>query len=219
MLTDCPNDAKCIIMWSLENGREITRTTRGNDVLSFAWSLDGRLLAISHSTGLISFVDVRDRFKTVAEHSFGHDQVCGMIKFSADCRSLFCQCHVRGLGFPIPCRLNLNIMEHPSITSHSFRGLPLLELQSRSVAGFLLGDPVLSSDLSFHFVLADSSAVLRGSRTVLDMLNINKLRGTDGKAKPFSPFRSLPHLTTFRLASSFQENTVHLRLLRSIAFL
>ena len=162
MLTNCPDDAKCIIMWSLKNGREITRTTRDNNVLSFAWSLDGRLLAISHSTGLISFVDVRDRFKTVAEHS-QHNHVCGMIKFSADCRSLFCQCHMRGLGFPISCRLNVNTAEHPSNTSHSLSGLQLLELQSRSVAGFLLGDPLLSSDLSFDFVLPDSSAVLRGS--------------------------------------------------------
>ena len=50
------------------------------------------------------------------------------------------------------------------------------------------------------------------------MLNINKLRGTDGKAKPFSLFRSLPHLTTLTQASSFQGNTVPLRLQRSIAF-
>ncbi|KAL9961926.1 hypothetical protein ACROYT_G030965 [Oculina patagonica] len=28
MLTDCPNNAKCIVMWSLKNGSEITRTTR-----------------------------------------------------------------------------------------------------------------------------------------------------------------------------------------------
>ena len=226
MLTDCPDDAKCIIMWSLKNGSEITRTTRDNEVLSFAWSLDGRLLAISHSTGLISFVDVRDRFKTVAEHSLGDSRECGMIKFSTDSRSLFCQCRVTRLGSPILHRLNVNIAKRPSITSHSFSGLRSWELhpenhpEASSVAGFLLGDPPLSSVLAFDFVLANSSAVLRGSpyRTVLDMLNVNKLRGTDDKAKPFSPFRSLPHLTASALDGSYLRNTVPLILQRSIAF-
>ena len=66
-LTDCSDDAKCIIMWSLKTDTEITRTTRNDDVLSFAWSPDERLLAISHSTVLICFVDVRHGFRTV-EH-------------------------------------------------------------------------------------------------------------------------------------------------------
>ena len=38
LLTDCPDNAKCLILWSLNNGTEITRTTRDEDVLSFAWS-------------------------------------------------------------------------------------------------------------------------------------------------------------------------------------
>ena len=76
MLSDCPDDAKCIIMWSLKNGTEITRTTRNDEVLSFAWSPDERLLAISHSTGLICLVDVKDGFKTVEEHYLENDQVC-----------------------------------------------------------------------------------------------------------------------------------------------
>ena len=38
-------------MWSLKNGSEITRTTRDENVLSFAWSRDGKLLAISHLSG------------------------------------------------------------------------------------------------------------------------------------------------------------------------
>ena len=220
MLTDCLDDAKCIIMWSLKNGEEITRTTRDNDVLSFAWSLDGRLLAMSHSTGLISFVDVRDRFKTVAEHSLEHDQVCGMIKFSMNCQFLFCF-RVGGRGVPKSFCLIFNLAEHPSITlGRDLSDLTSWELQSPSVAGFLLGDPPLSLDLVFDFVLVDSSAVLRGSpyRTVLDMLNINKLRGTDDKAKPFSPFRYLSHLPTSTLNKFHRMNRFSLGLQRGIAF-
>ena len=185
MLTDCPDDAKCIIMWSLKNGREITRTTRDNDVLSFAWSLEGRLLAISHCTGLICFVDVRHGFRTVAEYPLG---VCGMIRFSADCRSLFCSGMTGFHRRPFFCRLNVIIAIHPRITlDHGFSGLSAWRLQSPSVAGFLLGDPPLFLDLAFYFVL-DSLTVLRGylNRTVLDLLNINKLRRTDDNAKPTS---------------------------------
>jgi len=57
MLTGCLDDSKCLIMWSLRNGREITRVTRDEDILSFAWSRDRRLLAISHSTGSVCLVD------------------------------------------------------------------------------------------------------------------------------------------------------------------
>ena len=189
MLTDCPDDAKCIIMWSLKNGTEITRTTRNDDVLSFAWSPDGRLLAISHSTGLICFVDVRDEFRTVAEHYLENDRVCGMIRFSPDCRSLFCRCWTSDFLYR-NILLNVNIAEHPSCTLDDLSGLPSWLLESPSVAGFLLGDP-LSLHSEFNFVL-DTLKVLRGSpyRTVLDMLNINELRRTpDGLTRPLG---SLP---------------------------
>jgi len=43
MLTDCPNDAKSIVMWSLTDGSEINRFTWSDDIVSFAWSRDGRL--------------------------------------------------------------------------------------------------------------------------------------------------------------------------------
>ena len=204
MLTDCPDDAKCIIMWSLKNGREITRTTRDNDVLSFAWSLEGRLLAISHCTGLICFVDVRHRFRTVAEYSLGEDRVCGMIRFSADCRSLFCSCMTVFHRRPFFYRLNVVIPIHPRITlDHGFSGLSAWRLQSPSVAGFLLGDPPLFLDLAFYFVL-DSLTVLRGylNCTVLDLWNINKLRRTDDNAKPTS-FPVNSELTSLRRNIAF----------------
>ena len=192
MLTDCPDDAKCIIMWSLKNGTEITRTTRNDGVLSFAWSPDGRLLAISHSSGLICFVDVRDEFRTVAEHYFEknekskkNDQVCGMIRFSPDCRSLFCCCepsdvHQRHRKF----RLNVNIAEHPSCTLDDSSGLSSWELESPCVAGFLLGDP-LFLHFEFNFAL-DTVTVLRvyPYDTAVDMLNINELQRTVEKRRP-----------------------------------
>ena len=84
ILTDCPDDSKCIIMWSLKNGSEITRITRDEDVLSFAWSRNGKLLAVSHASGRIAIVDVVDDFRTLGQTDLR--DVCGMIRFSPDSR-------------------------------------------------------------------------------------------------------------------------------------
>ena len=55
MLTDCTSDAKSIIMWSLTDGSEINRFTWNDDIVSFALSRDGRLLAVSDFRGSIGF--------------------------------------------------------------------------------------------------------------------------------------------------------------------
>ena len=88
MLTDCPTDAKCLILWSLLNGREITRTIRDKDVLTFALSRDGMLLAVSHSMGVICLLDVTNGFRTLTEVE-GSKEI-GMMKFSPDRRHLYC---------------------------------------------------------------------------------------------------------------------------------
>ena len=88
MLTDCPSDAKCLIQWSLMNGREITRTVREHDVSTFALSQDGRLLAVSHSTGAICLLDLMNGFKTLAE--VDSHVGSGMMKFTPDHRYLYC---------------------------------------------------------------------------------------------------------------------------------
>ena len=144
MLTDCPGDAKCLVMWSLENGSEIARVTRDEDVLSFAWSPDGRLLAISHSTGLICLVDVMNSFTTLAQTTTSN--VCGMIKFSPDHLVLYC------LPFPCassPCPnlFRFDVVEH---TYHTFSlevcsdkvSYDPREFESISDCGFVLGDPI-----------------------------------------------------------------------------
>lgn len=164
MLTDCPDNAKCIIQWSLQNGLEIARTTRSDDVLSFAWSRDGRLLAT----------------RTLAETRL--PEGCGMIKFSPDFRSLFC---FRGAYSTISnlFRFNINVVEHPSCTLHvCCESLPW-EFESWNEAGFLSGDPISSSDVSFDFLLKRET-VLRGYpyRRSIDILTINERRKSDREA-------------------------------------
>ena len=180
MLTDCPDDAKCIIMWSLKNGSEITRTKRNEDVLSFAWSRGGKMLAISHSTGSISLVDAMNGFRTLAETVI--PKVCGMIKFSPDCRSLFClREHFRYCRKLF--RLNINMAEFLCCTlEHCSKPYVPWEGESRSEAGYLLGDPISSRIQAFDLVL-NRQIVLRGwpHDSFIDMLNISELHKFERK--------------------------------------
>ena len=179
MLTDCPDDAKCIIMWSLENGSEITRTTRNEGVLSFAWSRDGRLLAISNFSRAISIVDAMNGFRTLAETVI--PAACGMIKFSPDCRSLFClRAEIHGQN---SIYFHINMAELPKCTLYDLESYVPWECESHSEAGFLLGDPISSGDSAFDFVLNRQTVLRRSPHTSsIDMLNISKLRKTDKDA-------------------------------------
>ena len=88
MFTDCLSDAKCLILWSLMNGREMTRTVRDEDVLTFALSRDGKLLAVSHPSRAICLLDVTNRFRTLTEVE--GSKACGMMRFSPDRHYLSC---------------------------------------------------------------------------------------------------------------------------------
>ena len=80
ILTNCLESSKCLVLWSLESGSEVDRILVNEDILSFAWSGDGRLLAISHSSGVISLYDVMCNFRKLTQ--MATPKVCGMVKFS-----------------------------------------------------------------------------------------------------------------------------------------
>ena len=141
ILTDCPGDAKCLILWSLKDGREISRVTRDEDILSFAWSENRRLLAISHLSGSVCLVDAMYGFRTLAETT--PLDICGMIKFSPDCQFLFCRSHImRGVKYPTSSFACQTV--YPLSVDIQNRGP--CEPESHSVGGFLLGDPLCYDD-------------------------------------------------------------------------
>ena len=88
ILTNCLESSKCLVLWSLENGSEVDRILEDEDILSFAWSGDGRLLAISHSSGVISLYDVMCNFRKLTQ--MDTPDVFGMVKFSPDHRFILC---------------------------------------------------------------------------------------------------------------------------------
>ena len=161
ILTDCPNDAKCLMVWNLNNGREIDRHNRDNDILSFAMSRDGKLVAISHSTRCVCLVDRENGFLTLTKATL--ESVCGMIRFSLDSRFLWCSCF--DIGKKEFC---LRVTEGPEhhfsmeVANVDASSRNDFELESHRIGGFLLGDSLSlqKSDLYFYVVL-NSQSLLR----------------------------------------------------------
>ena len=181
MLTDCTNDAKSIIMWSLTDGSEMHRFSWDADIVSFAWSRDGRLLVISDLSGSIGLLDVMDDYKTQVTIS----EVCGMIKFSTDCRCLYC------LVFN-SARCDLFRLDVKKIYGNFYLDIVRdevfyqpWEFESYSESGFLLGDPFCFSSerdtihdsqrLSLALVLNNQS-VLRVAydSSIIEMLQLDE---------------------------------------------
>ena len=184
MLTDCLDDAKSIVMWSLTDGSEITHFAFNEDILTFACSRDERLLAVSHLFGSICLVDVLNGFKTLARTTTS--QQCGLIKFSPDCEFLFCihsgmswYNSIKLFGFHVntenDCNFSLDILPDDVYYDP-------WEFESCSETGFLLGDPFCFSFKNFGrrpklaFVLNKRSLLTVSSHSsVIEMLNPDEL--------------------------------------------
>ena len=180
ILTDWSENAKCLVMWSLQNGSEIARITRDEDVLSFAWSRDGRLLAIAHSTGLISLLDVTSDFTTVAETTTS--QVCGRLKFTPDSQILFL--YSDASRFQFRCSVVKKKYRNFSLqVSSNSECYDPSEFESFSDCGFVLGDPIptkcnlnISSSLKATFVMNRHVLLTTTNWSVIEMLNANNLK-------------------------------------------
>ena len=181
LLTDYPNDAKSVAMWSLTDGSEMHRFSWDTDIVSFAWSRDGRLLAISDLSCCIGILDVMDGFETLSEISL--PEVCGMIKFSPDCRCLYClvfnsaRCDLVRLDVSENDDCDFGFGIFPDEVSYQ-----PWEFELFSESGFLLGDPFCFSPerdtihdpqrLSLAFVLNNHSVL----RVAYDSSIIEKLQ-------------------------------------------
>ena len=88
ILTNCLESSKCLVLWSLENGSEVDQICVDEDIISFAWSGDGRLLAVSHCSGVISLVGVMHGFRKLAQ--LATPEVCGVVRFSPYEPILYC---------------------------------------------------------------------------------------------------------------------------------
>ena len=183
ILSNCLEDSKCLVLWSLESGSEIDRISRDENIVSFAWSQDERLLAISHSSGLICLVDSKHGFRELAQTAI--PGVCGMLRFSPDHRFLFC-CYDEKLQVRL---FRLNVCKETNNTI-SLKGcfndvnFDLANFESFNDCGFLFGD-LIDADLPrarMMFVL-DKQRLLRCRLKQIEMVDIKEVnKSSQGKA-------------------------------------
>ena len=183
ILTNCLESSKCLVLWSLENGSEIDRIPRDEEILSFALSRDERLLAISHSSGLICLVDAKHGFRELAQTAT--PGVCGMLKFSPDQRFLFC-CYDKELEVRLS-RLTVCRETHDTFSlkgSFNDVNFDIESFESFNDRGFLFGD-LIDADLPharMMFVL-DEQRLLRCSNKQIEMMDIKDVnKSSQGKA-------------------------------------
>ena len=170
ILTNCIVNSKCLVLWSLENGSEIDRIRRNIDISSFAWSGDGRHVAVSHISGLICLLDVMHGFRSLAQ--LPTQEVCGMLKFSPDGQFLFCRNKLRFFSVSV----NNNNHKTFSLTVAHDRSYDFESFNSVNDCGFLFGDlidPYLTHN-NLMFVL-DKHRVLRCSGNQIEMVDTKKI--------------------------------------------
>ena len=168
ILTNCLESSKCLAMWSLENGSEVDRILEDEDILSFAWSGDGRLLVISHSSGVISLYDVMCNFRKLTQ--MATPEVCGMVKFSPYHRFIFC-CVVEDIFqqsfFCLKVlkeannKFSLTMVSGDSETFESFND-----------CGFLFGDLIATKGRPFRLTFGlDKQRQLRSFWNAIEMVD------------------------------------------------
>ena len=198
--TDCLDDAKCIIVWSLNDGREITRIKRNETIVSFAISRDGKLLGISYSSGYVCLIDRETGFTTLPEL----ESVSGLTGFAEDSRYLYCVCWLP----PAFCRcfgVSVDVTDFP---------LKPLESECHNASGFLFGDLLNSKTLghSADFVL-NRQFLLRNQyfSPVIEMIYRDKI--TESAYGKFLAVKSLAFSLTgetiyMMVSSVFSRNRI-----------
>ena len=201
MITDFPGDEKCLVMWSLKNGDEIDRIYREEVVLSFAWSPDQKLLAISHVSGLVCLVDALNCFETLAEVTTFLP--CGMIKFAPNLKFLFCWCKpVKSMWERYPKGIRLDIMKLPCGTFsfnviHDNVDYEPWDYESSSKIGFLMGDPVSCLFRRFQDILGPSWNLVEGAFAfVLSKQSVLRVFPGNNRIAMFSPEEMIIARTT-----------------------
>lgn len=189
ILTNCLEDSKCLVLWNLENGSEIDFIFSDEDILSFAWSRGGRLVAMSHSSGSICLVDATHGVRKLAQ--IDTRDVFGMLKFSRNLKFLFCL-HLAqpAVGYNnTERRLPLEVFEEShdtfSLKFSSDDEFPEFEtLEDFNDSGFLFGDPFGSALTNERMVFAlDGQRQLRCPWSKIAMVDTSKVNNNgQGKA-------------------------------------
>ena len=176
ILTNCLESSQCLVLWSLENGLEVDRILEDEDILSFAWSGDGRLLAISHSSGVISLYDVMCNFRKLTQ--MATPEVCGMVKFALDHRFIFC-CAVEDLFQHSFFCLKI-VKEANNTFSLTTVSDDSETFESFNDCGFLFGDLITTKGRPFRLMFGlDKQRQLRSFWNAIEMVDTKYVNRND----------------------------------------
>ena len=167
ILTNCLESSKCLVLWSLESGSEVDRILVNEDILSFAWSGDGRLLVISHSSGVISLYDVMCNFRKLTQRAI--PGVCGILKFSSDHRFIFCHA-VKDVRRHVLC---LKVVKKANnLFSLTFASYDSDTFESFNDSGFLFGDRISTKSPQFRLTFGlDKQRLLDSFSNLIQMVD------------------------------------------------
>ena len=178
ILTNCLESSKCLVLWSLGSGSEVDRILVNEDILSFAWSGDGRLLAISHSSGVISLYDVMCNFRKLTQ--MATPEVCGMVKFSVDHRFVFC-CAVKNDDISKYSFFCLEVVKEANNTfSLTIVSGDSEAFESFNDCGFLFGDLISTKGPKFRLMFGlDKQRLLRSFSNAIEMVDTKYVNRND----------------------------------------
>ena len=181
ILTNCFESSKCLVLWSLENGSEVDRVLEDEDILSFAWSGDGRLLVISHSSGVISLYDVMGNFRKLTQ--MATPEVYGMVKFSADHRFILCWGAIVVIQPRFFCLKVVKETKNTfSLTDVSY---DYENFESFNDCGFLFGDLIAKERYPFLMAFGlDKQRMLRCKLDEIEMVDTKYVNRIDQDVSP-----------------------------------
>ena len=176
ILTNCLESSKCLVLWSLESGSEVDRILVNEDILSFAWSGDGRLLAISQSSGVISLYDVMCNFRKLTQ--MASPEVCGMVTFLPDHRFIFC-CAVEDIFQPSFFCLKV-VKEANNTFSLTIVSGDSETFESFNDCGFLFGDLISTKGPQYQLTFGlDKQRQLRSFSNAIEMVDTKYVNRND----------------------------------------
>ena len=177
ILTNCLESSKCLVLWSLESGSEVDRILVNEDILSFAWSGDGRLLVISHSSGVISLYDVMCNFRKLTQ--MATPEVCGMVKFSPDHRFIFC-CAVKEDIYEDSSFCLKVVKEANNTFSLTIVSGDSETFESFNDCGFLFGDLISTKGPQYGLTFGlDKQRQLRSFSNAIEMVDTKYVNRND----------------------------------------